>query len=348
MLNVLVIDDSAVVRQVAKAILEATGGFAVDVAADPLIAMKKMEKRRPDVILLDIEMPRMDGLTFLRKLMSEDPIPVVVCSAVAGRGTETALRALEEGAVEIVTKPRAAVHEYFNESTELLTDAIRAAAHAKCRRRLALAPPAPRSAGIPAGRSAGFQPARKLVAIGASTGGTEALREILEALPADGPGIVIVQHMPEVFTAAFANRLNQTCRMEVKEAAEGDVITAGRALIAPGSHHVHVVREGGEYRIRLSDGPLVSRHRPSVDVLFRSVAESAGPHALGLILTGMGDDGAAGLLAMRQAGATTLAQDEATSIVFGMPKAAIGRGAVDMVHPLPRLAAAILSRSMVG
>ncbi|MFP5247790.1 MAG: chemotaxis response regulator protein-glutamate methylesterase [Thermoanaerobaculia bacterium] len=335
MIRLLVVDDSAVMRQMMIAIGRAAGDIAVTVAADPLIAQTKVERETFDVVLLDVEMPRMDGLTYLRKLMSERPLPVIVCSALAGRGTEVALRALEEGAVDIVEKPRAALHEFLNESTVRLLDAIRAAAAARLRRRASRSTPA---LAMPLRRTTA-----RIVAIGASTGGTEALREILEAMPAEAPGMVIVQHMPELFTAAFARRLNETCRMQVKEAADGDRIIAGRALIAPGNRHVLVRRDGAQYCVQVADGPLVSRHRPSVDVLFRSVAQSAGPNAVGVILTGMGNDGAAGMAEMLESGAVTIAQDESTSVVFGMPGAAISRGAVRFVHPLHAIAPAILS-----
>ena len=344
-LQLLVVDDSAVMRQAMIALCKPFRDIDVRVASDPLFAQAKMREVRPDVILLDIEMPRMDGLTFLRKLMAEDPIPVVICSALAGKGTETALRALEEGAVEIVTKPRIALHDFLSESTEMLVESIRAAAHARCRRepRMPIAVRNSPDVILRAARPTLARTTRKVVAIGASTGGTEALREILEAMPPDAPGIVIVQHMPEVFTAAFAQRLNQTCRIEVKEAADGDRILDGRALIAPGNQHVLVRRDGAEYRVQLDGGPLVSRHRPSVDVLFRSVAQAAGANAIGVILTGMGNDGATGLLEMREAGAVTFAQDEASCAVFGMPREAIVRGAAQAVHPLAHMSAAILN-----
>jgi two-component system, chemotaxis family, protein-glutamate methylesterase/glutaminase len=346
LLRLLVVDDSAVMRQAMIAICRRAPDIDVRVAADPLIAQTKMRASRPDVILLDIEMPRMDGLTFLRKIMSDDPIPVVICSALAGRGTETALRALEEGAVEIVAKPRIALHDFLNDSTEMFIDVIRAAASARTRRRRVPMTIEKRHSPdviLPTARPSLARTTRKVVAIGASTGGTEALREILEGMPADGPGIVIVQHMPEVFTAAFAQRLNLTCRMAVKEAAEGDRILDGRVLIAPGNRHMLVRRDGAEYCIHLSDGPLVSRHKPSVDVLFRSVAQAAGANAIGVILTGMGNDGATGLLEMRTAGAVTFAQDEASSAVFGMPREAIARGAVQSVRSLATIGPAILA-----
>jgi two-component system chemotaxis response regulator CheB len=342
-LRLLVVDDSAVMRQAMIAICCRAPEIEVHVAADPIIAQAKMRASRPDVILLDIEMPRMDGLTFLRKIMADDPLPVVICSALAGRGTETALRALEEGAVEIVAKPRIALYDFLNESTEMFIDVIRAAARARTPRRMTIGKRHSPDVILPPARPAPMRTTRKVVAIGASTGGTEALREILEAMPPGAPGMVIVQHMPEVFTAAFAQRLNQICRIAVKEAAEGDRILEGRALIAPGNRHVLVVRDGAGYRVLLNDGPLVSRHKPSVDVLFRSVAQSAGANAIGVILTGMGNDGAAGLLEMRTAGAVTIAQDEASCAVFGMPREAIERGGVQSVHPISAVGAAILA-----
>ena len=338
MIRLLVVDDSAVMRQAMIAIGRAAGDIAVTVAADPVIAQAKVEREAFDVVLLDVEMPRMDGLTYLRKLMSERPLPVIICSALAGRGTEVALRALEEGAVDIVEKPRASLHEFLSESSIRLLDVIRGAAAARLRRRAMRTPPPVIT--MPLRRTS-----ERIVVIGASTGGTEALREILEAMPTEAPGIVIVQHMPERFTTAFARRLDMTCRIQVKEAAEGDRIGVGRALIAPGNRHVLVRRDGAQYRVQLSDGPLVSRHRPSVDVLFQSAARAAGQNAVGVILTGMGNDGAAGMVEMLQSGAVTLAQDESTSVVFGMPGAAIARGAVQFVHPLPAIAPAILSHA---
>jgi two-component system chemotaxis response regulator CheB len=304
--------------------------------------MNKMAHTRPDVILLDLEMPRMDGLTFLRKIMAEDPIPVVVCSGLTGEGTEAAFRAMDEGAVEIVTKPKLGIREFFHESAVMLVDAVRGAARARVRRRApALPHPEQRltaDAVLPRVQQPNLRiTSDKVVAVGASTGGTDALRELLEAMPPDAPGLVVVQHMPEHFTRAFADRLNRICRIEVKEAASGDRVLGGRALIAPGNRHTTLVRSGGHYAVEVIDGPLVSRHRPSVDVLFRSVARAAGPNAVGVIMTGMGDDGADGLLEMKQAGAATIAQDEATCVVFGMPKEAIEREAVDEVVPLPQI-----------
>ena len=355
-IHVLVVDDSAVVRQVLTGILGQVPGMTVSVAADPIIAREKMRRRRPDVIVLDIEMPRMDGLTFLARVMSEDPIPVVICSALTGAGTETAMRALEEGAVEIVTKRRVAVQEFLEESAARIVDAVRGAREARlpllARRRQR--PPAEAAqavldsvslqrASLPLlpGRDLPAGPA-DLIAIGASTGGTEALRDVLEPLPADAPPLVIVQHMPEPFTRAFAERLDRLCTLRVKEAEDGDLLVAGRALIAAGDRHLLVHRSGAQYVAEVRNGPLVSRHRPSVDVLFRSVAEAAGARAVGVVLTGMGEDGAAGLLAMRHAGAFTIAQDEASCVVFGMPREAIERGAASLVLPLPAIGAAAL------
>ena len=342
-LRALVVDDSAVMRQILAKLLEGTGDFLIDTAADPLIAFRKIEAARPDVILLDLEMPRMDGLTFLRKLRESDPIPVVVCSALAGKGTETGFRAIEEGAVEVVVKPRVGLREFLEESTVLIGDALRGASLARGgRRRLALAEtrdaiPSP----LPLRETTD-----KVIAIGASTGGTEALRELLVRMPPDCPGIVVVQHMPEGYTRAFADRLDQICAIEVKEAASGDRVAPGKALIARGNHHLTLRRSGAAYVVEVDAGPLVSHHRPSVDVLFRSVAEAAGGNAVGVLLTGMGRDGAAGMLDLQRAGASTIAQDEATSVVFGMPKEAIALGAADEVLPLGRIAAAMIDRSL--
>ncbi|WP_375768444.1 chemotaxis response regulator protein-glutamate methylesterase [Archangium gephyra] len=347
LLRVLVVDDSAVVRQGVLTLLEHVPGMVVEVASDPLIARQKMKSHRPDVILLDLEMPRMDGLTFLRELMREDaPVPVVVCSGLAGPGSETAVRALQEGALEIIAKPQLGVGDFLRESRARLVEAIRDAARA--RPRLARRAPLVRAEVEPLERPASSLltvTTDRVVAVGASTGGTEALRQLLEPMPPDCPGIVIVQHMPEQFTSAFAKRLHQLCRIEVKEAEQGDRVQQGRALIAPGNRHLRVRRSGGHYQVELMDGGRVSGHKPSVDVLFQSVARAAGENAIGVLLTGMGEDGADGLLAMKQAGAETLAQDEASCVVFGMPRAAIERGAVDEVVPLSSITAAVLRRA---
>jgi two-component system chemotaxis response regulator CheB len=348
--RVLVVDDSALVRQVFSAILAPEKGFDVMTAHDPLIALPKMQRQRPDVVILDLEMPRMDGLTFLRRIMAEDPLPVIVCSALTGAGTETALRALEEGAVEVLAKPRLGVRDFLEESTKAVREAVRAASRARPPRPAARArPPAVGERPRPAVSAPRLTVTTdKVLAIGASTGGTEALRFVLHAMPADAPGIVIVQHMPEVFTKAFADRLDRTCQIQVKEAENGDRVLAGRALIARGDHHMLVQRSGAHYVVEVDRGPLVSGHRPSVDVLFRSVARAAGANAVGVIMTGMGADGAEGLLEMRRAGAATMAQDEASCVVFGMPKEAIELGAAEEVTALDRIPAVMLARSRHG
>jgi two-component system, chemotaxis family, protein-glutamate methylesterase/glutaminase len=348
-LSVLVVDDSAVMRQVMTAVLSREDGIHVETAAHPLIAIGKMKQRRPDVIVLDIEMPHVDGLTFLQQIMADEPIPVLVCSALARGGAETVMRALEYGAVDVVQKPAVGIQDFLYESAILLVDKVRGAAQARPRRRAAI-PSSEKRLSADAVLQTG--PSRtlsvttdKVVAVGTSTGGTEALRVLLMAIPLDAPGFVVVQHMPEVFTAGFAERLNQLCAVDVKEAKDGDRVRPGCVLIAPGNRHTMIVRNGARYAVRVVDGPLVARHRPSVDVLFRSVAQAAAANAVGVIMTGMGDDGADGLLEMKRAGAATIAQDEATCVVFGMPKVAIDRGAVDDVVPLQRIAHAILART---
>ncbi len=338
-LNVLVVDDSAVVREGMTSVLAREPGITIATAADPLIARTRIARARPDVIVLDLEMPREDGLTFLRELMATDPIPVVICSSHSARGSRTALEALREGAVEVVEKPRLGVREFVHESASLLLDAIHAAAGAKVAPRSVRPKFAPRQ---PAVRSFG----RSLIAIAASTGGPQALNELLVALPADAPGTVVVQHMPAGFTGALARHLDDACRMTVREADDGDRVLPGHVLIAPGGRHLMVRRDAAGYAVEVVPGPLVSRHRPSADVLFRSVATAAGPDAVGVILTGMGDDGAEGLLAMRKAGAPVIAQDESTSVVFGMPREAIARGAVTDIRKLEDIPAAILGASL--
>ena len=348
-LNVLVVDDSAVMRQVMTTVLSREMGIHVDTAAHPLIAMGKMKQRRPDVIVLDIEMPHLDGLTFLQQIMADQPIPVLVCSALAKNGADTVLRALEYGAVDVIQKPAVGIQDFLYEQAIMMVDKVRGAAEARPRRRAAIPSSEKRNSAdvvLPtiAKRTLSVT-TDKVVAVGTSTGGTEALRVLLMALPLDAPGFVVVQHMPEVFTANFAERLNQLCAVDVREAKDGDRIRPGLVLIAPGNRHTMINRNGAQYMVRVVDGPLVARHRPSVDVLFRSVAQAAAANAVGVIMTGMGDDGADGLLEMKKAGASTIAQDEATSVVFGMPKVAIDRGAVDEVLPLQRIAHAILART---
>ena len=343
-IRVLIVDDSAVVRQALTEILSSDPSFKViGTANDPLFARDKIRRERPDVITLDVEMPRMDGVTFLRELMAEDPIPVVMCSSLTEKGAEITMRALQYGAVEIINKPRLGAKQFLEESRVLICDAVKAAAKARVRRLASLTiDPAPKlTADVILKPSRGEEALRtteKVVAVGASTGGTEALRVFLQALPYDAPGIVIVQHMPPGFTAAFARRLDGICRVDVKEAADGDTVVPGRALIAPGNQHMLLKRSGARYYVQLKDGPLVSRHRPSVDVLFRSVARYAGLNAIGVIMTGMGADGAHGMFEMKQAKAYNLAQDEESCVVYGMPQEAVKKGGVDKILPLEYLA----------
>jgi two-component system chemotaxis response regulator CheB len=343
-IRVLIVDDSAVVRQALTEILSSDPAIEVLGAAhDPLIARDKIRRERPDVITLDVEMPRMDGVTFLKQLMIEDPIPVVMCSSLTEKGAEITMRALQYGAVEIINKPRVGAKQFLEESRVLICDAVKAAARARVRRLASLTiDPEPKlTADVILDKpkfEESFRTTEKVVAVGASTGGTEALRVFLQALPYDAPGIVIVQHMPQGFTAAFARRLDGICRVAVKEAADGDTVVPGRALIAPGNRHMLLKRSGARYYVHIKDGPLVSRHRPSVDVLFRSVARYAGLNAIGVIMTGMGDDGARGMLEMKNTKAFNLAQDEESCVVFGMPQEAIKRGGVDKVLPLEQLA----------
>ena len=353
-IKVMVVDDSAVVRQVVAGLLGAAPGIQVLAAvADPLLAIERLRQEWPDVIVLDVEMPRMDGITFLRKIMAERPTPVVICSTLTEKGARTTLEALAAGAVAIVTKPRLGLKQFLAESGDELVATVRAAARANVRRLAPRAdvtpqPVAPKNTAdvilAPGGPRAMTQTTERVIALGTSTGGTQALEEVLSALPRVCPGIVIVQHMPEKFTAAFATRLDGLCRIEVKEAQHNDRVMPGRALIAPGGKHLLLKRSGAQYVVDVVDGPVVNRHRPSVDVLFRSVAKSAGVNALGIIMTGMGDDGAAGLAEMRAAGARTLAQDEETCVVFGMPKEAIKRGGVERTVPLQGIAAEIMKQ----
>jgi two-component system chemotaxis response regulator CheB len=397
-IRVLVVDDSASVRQALKDILDADPEIEViATAGDPWAAAERMRKQVPDVITLDIEMPRMDGISFLDKLMQQHPLPVVICSSLVGAGSQTALAALERGAVEVVEKPAGSSPREWKESSIHICDAVRAAARARIGKRGpsrthavtrsvngAIGAPRERTANstpgieavtrvglatavsrlataanagstpklsatailpLPFGRlDAMLKTTEKVVAIGASTGGTEALLAVLRALPADTPGIVIVQHMPEKFTSQFAARLDTLCAITVKEAVSGDTVLRGQALIAPGNHHLLLKRSGARYYVEVSDGPLVNRHRPSVDVLFRSTARYAGANAVGVIMTGMGDDGARGMLEMHRAGAHTMAQDEASCVVFGMPAEAIKHGGVARVVPLDRIASEVVAR----
>jgi len=348
-IRVLIVDDSAVVRQTLEEVISSDRELEVmATASDPYIAADRIRHEVPDVITLDVEMPRMDGVTFLQKLMSQHPIPVVICSSLTEAGSETALKALEYGAVEIIQKPRVGTKQFLEESKVRICDAIKAAAMAKVRHISSV----PRTAVVPklsadvilekATSHAMAKTTEKVVVVGASTGGTEALSDFLQAMPLDAPGIVIVQHMPEHFTRAFATRLDSICRISVKEAEDNDTVIRGRALIAAGNHHLLLKRSGARYYVEIKEGPLVSRHRPSVDVLFRSAARYAGKNAVGVIMTGMGDDGAKGMLEMKEAGAYNIAQDEESCVVFGMPKKAIELNCVDRVLPLSAIPAAVI------
>lgn len=349
-IRVLVVDDSALVRQTLVEILRSDPDITViGTAADPVAATEKLREEIPDVITLDIEMPRMDGLTFLRKLMSQHPIPVVICSSLAVDGDETTFRALEYGAVEIITKPKLGTKQFLEESRIRIIDAVRAAANAKIRtisatNALKVTPKLDADVMLAKATPNSFdmRTTEKVVLVGASTGGTEALLTYLSALPLDCPAIAVVQHMPEHFTAAFAKRLNSICRITVKEAKDNDTLLRGQALIAPGSKHMLLKRSGTRYHVEVKDGPLVSRHRPSVDVLFRSGARYAGKNAVGVIMTGMGDDGAKGMRELFDAGAYTIAQDEASCVVFGMPQEAIKHGGVRKIMPLTAIAAEVV------
>jgi two-component system chemotaxis response regulator CheB len=348
----MVVDDSALVRQMLTALLDADPGIEViDAVADPILAMARMKSTWPDVIVLDIEMPRMDGITFLKKLMAERPTPVVICSSLTEKGAHTTMEALAAGAVSIITKPKIGVKQFLADSCDDLISAVKIAAQANLKRLSArsvsasLAPKHTADVILPApGDRAMGKTSERVIAIGTSTGGTRALEAILTTLPKVSPGILIVQHMPEKFTAAFAARLDGLCQIEVKEAHDNDRVMQGRALVAPGGKHMLLKLSGSQYHVAVVDGPLVNRHRPSVDVLFRSVAKFAGANALGIIMTGMGDDGAAGLLEMRKAGAHTVAQDEESCVVFGMPREAIKRGAVEKTVALSAIGREILQQ----
>ena len=335
-IRVLVVDDSAVVRDIFSRELARDPGIeVVGAVPDPYVARDEIVRLAPDVVTLDVEMPRMDGLTFLRKLMRHYPLPVIIVSSLTTRGGAMALEALDIGAVDVMCKPGAAYA--VGDMSIQLREKVKAAALVRVRKREGPENPATVSPRLSLARTT-----QAVIAIGASTGGTEALRTVLSAMPANVPGIVVVQHMPEHFTRSFAERLNGLCAIEVKEAEDGDPVSPGRALIAHGNRHMLLNRSGALYHVAVKDGPLVSRHRPSVDVLFKSVARYAGANAIGAILTGMGADGSAGLKEMRDAGADTIAQDEASCVVFGMPKEAIKLGAAARVVPLSSVAAAIL------
>jgi len=349
-IKVLIVDDSAVVRQTLSDILFSDPQIEVIASAsNPFAAVEKIKEQVPDVITLDIEMPKMDGLTFLQKIMDQHPIPVVICSSLTPEGSETAIKALEYGAVELITKPKLGTKQFLEESRIHICDVIKAASKVKVKKispkQIIVQPKL--SADVilckPSSKAM-TETTEKVIVVGASTGGTEALKAFLEAFPPDSPGIVIVQHMPENFTKAFAVRLDGLCKVSVKEAQDGDTIIRGRALIAPGNHHLLLKRSGAQYYVEIKDGPLVCRHRPSVDVLFRSAARYAGKNAVAIIMTGMGDDGAKGMFELKQAGAYTIAQDEKSCVVFGMPQEAIKLGAVDKILSLENIADFILNK----
>lgn len=351
-IKVLIVDDSALVRKVLSEMLShATSIEVVGVAQDPYIAREKIKELNPDVLTLDVEMPRMDGLTFLKNLMRLHPMPVVMVSSLTEQGADITLKALEMGAIDFVTKPKLDVAEGLNEYRDELIDKIKTAAAvsrtALLMRADSLQVSRKQSADAVIEKRIGkdFRTTDRLIAIGASTGGTEAIREILVAMPPDTPGTIITQHIPEGFSEPFARRMDSLCAMNVKQAQDNELILPGHAYIAPGNAHLLVVRDGARYRCRISDAPPVNRHRPAVDVLFRSVAQAAGPNALGVILTGMGADGAEGLFEMHEAGASTIAQDEKSSVVWGMPGEAVKRGGVDVVMPLSKIAHKLVTLS---
>lgn len=350
-IKVLIVDDSALVRQTLVEIFKSDPEIeVVGTAADPYLAVNKIKEIKPDVITLDVEMPKMDGLTFLKKLMSQHPIPVIIISTLTEKGTDTAIRALEYGAVEVIAKPKVNTKDLLEKSRIDLCDKVKAASIAFVKRRIysesiEIAPKLSADVIIRKISSSMIETTEKIIAVGASTGGTQALKEFLMSMPLDCPGIIIVQHMPEMFTTQFAKRLNDCCRISVKEAENGDPVLRGHAIIAQGSKHLLLKRSGAKYYIDVKEGPLVNRHKPSVDVLFRSVARYAGKNAIGVIMTGMGNDGAKGLLEMKEAGAYTIAQDESSSIVFGMPKEAIKLNAANVILPLSQISEHIINQN---
>ncbi|WP_082281539.1 protein-glutamate methylesterase/protein-glutamine glutaminase [Leptospira kirschneri] len=340
MIQVFIIDDSAVVRQVLTQILNKDPEIEIiGFASDPIFAFEKLSSIWPDVFILDIEMPRMDGISFLKKIMSEKPTPVIICSSLAEKESETAVLAMKLGAVDVIEKPKVGLKNFLEESEILFIDSVKAASNARIKIHFFQNDDSKFFENHKQSKAdfSKINTTDKLIAIGTSTGGTQALEFILTQLNVHCPGIVIVQHMPEKFTEAFANRLNQICKIQVKEAKDGDRVQLGSAYIAPGNKHMEIFLSGAQFHIRVLDGPLVNRHRPSVDTLFYSVAKVAGKNAKGIIMTGMGNDGANGLLKMKQSGAHTIAQDETSCVVFGMPKEAILKGAVDTILPLSKI-----------
>jgi len=342
-IKVFVVDDSAIVRQVLTDLFQREEGYEfLGSAPDPIFALEKMKNCWPDVIILDIEMPRMDGITFLKKIMAERPTPVVICSTLTTEGSETAMIAMSLGAVEVITKPKIGLKDFLEENSLQLLDAVKAASLSNTKK--IRIPDSPNPQKKIKSEISHISATEKVIAIGTSTGGTIALEDVLTKLPREKtPGIVIVQHMPEKFTEAFARRLNSICDIEVREAKDGDRVLPGLALIAPGNKHMQLKRSGAQYFVEVLDGPLVNRHRPSVDVLFRSVAKNAGKNATGIIMTGMGDDGAQAMLDLKAAGSRTIAQNEETCVVFGMPKEAIRRGCIDLILPLGEIHKEIIS-----
>lgn len=341
-IQVYVVDDSAVVRQTLQHLLQGDPEIRLAGSApNPLLAGPAIRKNRPDVLLLDIEMPGMDGLTFLRQVMETDPIPTVICSTLTTDGSKAALEALAAGAVAVVAKPRLGLKQFLEESRRELLQALKTAARSRPRAGARAAAPTARAPTRTAVVGLHALAVNKPVVLGSSTGGTQAIESVLLQLPGDAPGIAIVQHMPEKFTAMYAQRLDGLCAMNVREAKDGDRLERGVVLIAPGGRHMQLKKNGGQYHVSVTEGPPVNRHKPSVDVLFRSAAECAGRDALAIILTGMGDDGARGMKAMHERGARTIAQDEQSCVVFGMPKEAIASGGVDEILPLSRVAGAI-------
>jgi len=350
-IRVLIVDDSAIVRNALSKVLTSDPEIEImAMAQDPIIAASKIRNEVPDVIILDVEMPRMDGISFLKRIMAQHPIPVIICSTLANQGSQTALSALENGAVEVIEKPNLGTKKFFEESKIKICDTVKAAAMVKVTVRrhvksIHVSPKLTADAVLPGPPGKTMDKTTEtVIVVGVSTGGTEALRVLFERLPRDTPGMVVVQHMPANFTKAFADRMDKICLVSVKEAENNDTVLRGRVLIAPGNRHMLLQRSGARYYVEVRDGPLVSRHRPSVDVLFRSTARYAGKNALGVIMTGMGDDGAKGMLEMKQAGAYNIAQDKASCVVFGMPKEAIKLDAVNSILPLDKIADALLKK----
>ncbi|MFC6440686.1 chemotaxis response regulator protein-glutamate methylesterase [Bowmanella sp. JS7-9] len=350
MIKVMLVDDSALVRNALEELFNRAPDIEVVASApDPFIAADKLKRVVPDVILLDVEMPKMDGLTFLRKLMNQHPIPVIICSTLVGDNSTTHIQALELGAVDIIQKPKIGLRQFVEQHQQYFFDVVRAAAQSRLKpliKRVQAREKHNADVILPSGgRRAMHETTEKLIIIGASTGGTEAIKTVLMGMPSDCPAIAIVQHMPEGFTKSFAARLDSLCQINVREATDNMSLLRGHAVIAPGNMHMMIRRSGARYMVQLQDGPPVSRHKPSVDVLMRSAANYVGSNAVGIILTGMGDDGAAGLLEMREAGAHTIGQDETSSVVYGMPKEAYKKGAVVQQLPLERICAAALKEA---